>query len=111
MDLLSSKTILLGLIPVLGIGAGYFFLGPLKKMFSRKGKKHKEQIAAGENKVKELSGKQAEVVARINNLENAEKETRKKVADTIDKANREVEEILKSDKSYQDMATEFDNTW
>jgi hypothetical protein len=41
MDLLSSKTILLGLIPVIGIGAGYFLLGPLKNMFKGKFGKQK----------------------------------------------------------------------
>ena len=111
MDILSSKTILLGLIPVLGIGAGYFLLGPLKKMFSGKFSKHKKAQTEREETVKELSGKQTEVVARIKNLEKADKQTREKVKATIDEANKKVEEIVKSDKNLQDLATEFDQNW
>lgn len=111
MDILSSKTILLGLIPVIGIGAGYFFLGPLKNMFKGKFGKHKKAQAEKENTVKELSGKQTEVVARIKNLEKADKATREKVKATIDQANADVEAIVKSDKNLQDLATDFDNNW
>ncbi len=111
MDIMSSKTILLGLIPVIGIGAGYFLLGPLKNLFKGKFGKHKKAQEAKENTVKELSTKQTEVVARIKNLEKADVATRKKVADRIEQANKDIEVIVKSDKKLQELATDFDNKW
>jgi hypothetical protein len=51
------------------------------------------------------------VVARIKNLEKADLATRKKVAERIEQANKDVEEIVKSDKNLQDLATDFDNNW
>jgi flagellar motor component MotA len=110
---LSPMHILIGLVPVIGIGAGYFFLGPLKNMFKNFGKekKHKEKQLAGEANVKELSGKSAEVVARIKNIEKAEKITKQKIKDEVEASQARIEEIVKSDKTLTDLATDFDKEW
>lgn len=110
---LSPMTILMGLIPVLGIGAGYFFLGPIKDMFKNFGKekKHKEKQVAGETKVKELSSKSSEVVVRINNLDKAANDTKTKIKAEVEASQARIDAIVKSDKALTDLATDFDKEW
>jgi hypothetical protein len=110
---LSPMTILMGLIPVLGIGAGYLFLGPIKNMFKGFGKvkKHNTALAEKENTVKVLSSKTSEVVVKIKNLEKAATETKEKIKAEVSRAQARVDAIIYSDKALMDLATEFDQEW
>ncbi len=110
---ISPMTILIGLVPVLGIGAGYLFLDPIKKMFSNIGKekKHNKAITEGENKIKALSSKSSEVVVKIKNLEAAATITKEKIADEIEASQKRVDAIVKSDKNLTDLSIEFDKEW
>jgi len=110
---LSPMTILLGLVPVIGIGAGFFFLGPLKNMFKNFGKekKHKEAQIAGETKIKELSGKSSEVVVRVKNLEKAATDTKQKIKAEVEASQARVDAIVASDQTLTDLATDFDKEW
>ena len=112
MDL-SASTILIGLIPVIGIGAGVFFLGPLKNMFKNFGKekKHNVALAEKENKVKALSSKTSEVVVRVNNIEKAANDTKRKIKAEVVASQARVDAIISSDKALTDLATEFDKEW
>lgn len=106
-------TILIGLVPVLGIGAGYLFLGPLKDMFKNIGKekKHKNAQIEGENKVKALSTKSSEVVVKVKNIEKAAVETKQKIKAEVEASQARVDKIIKSDKALTELATEFDEEW
>jgi hypothetical protein len=110
---LSASTILMGLLPVLGIGAGYFFLGPIKNMFKNFGKekKHNTALAEGENKIKALSSKSSEVVVRVKNIEKAADDTKKKIKAEVVASQARVDAIIQSDKALTDLATEFDKEW
>lgn len=110
---LSPMTILIGLVPVLGIGAGYLFLGPLKNMFKNFGKekKHKIALAMGENEIKELSSSAAEVVAKVKNLEKASTDTKKKIQAEVKASQARVDAIIRTDKALTEMVTEFDKEW
>lgn len=112
MDL-SPMHILLGLVPVLGIGAGFFFLGPLKNMFKNFGKekKHKQAQIDGETAVKELSSKSTEVIARVKNIEKAADDTKIKIKAEVEASQKRIDEIVKSDKALTELATEFDKEW
>ena len=110
---LSAMTILIGLVPVLGIGAGYLFLGPLKNMFKGFGKEKKRRavLAEGENKIKALSSKSSEVVVRVKNIEKAAEDTKAKIKAEVVASQARVDAIIESDKALTDLATEFDNEW
>lgn len=112
MDL-SPMHILMGLVPVVGIGAGLFFLGPLKNMFKNFGKekKHNAAIEAGETNIKELSSKSSEVVVRVKNLEKAAVDTKIKIKAEVEASQARVDAIVKSDKTLTDLATDFDKEW
>jgi len=112
MDL-SPATILMGLVPVLGIGAGYFFLGPIKKMFKNFGKekKHNTALAEGETKVLALSTKSSEVVIKVKNIEAAAEDTKVKIKAEVLASQARVDAIIQSDKTLTDLATEFDKEW
>lgn len=106
-------TILLGLVPVLGIGAGYFFLAPLKKMFKGFGKvkKHNAALTEGDEKVLVLSSKTSEIAVKVNNIEAAAEETKKKIKTEVRTSQARVDAIIASDKSLAALATEFDEEW
>lgn len=106
---LSPMTILMGLIPVLGIGAGYFFLEPLKNMFKRD--KHKEQTKKEVEKVKELTVKQTEVIAKIEHIEKLSNEAKGKISVEIKTAQEKIDAIVKSEKSIEDLGAELDKEW
>lgn len=110
---LSPMTILMGLIPVLGIGAGYFFLGPIKNMFKNFGKEKKRRavLTEGENKIKALSSKSSEVVVKVKNIEVAAEDTKKKIKAEVIASQARVDAIIQSDKALTDLATEFDKEW
>ena len=112
MDL-SPMTILLGLVPVLGIGAGYLFLGPIKNMFKNLGKekKHKTALAEGENTVKVLSAKTSEILVKVKHLEKAAEDTKRKIQAEVVASQARVDAIIQSDKALTDLATEFDKEW
>jgi hypothetical protein len=111
--MVSPMTILIGLIPVIGIGAGYFLIGPLKNMFKGFGKvkKHNAALAEKETKVKALSSKSSEVVVKIKNIEKAADDTKRKIKAEIKAAQARVELIIASDAALNDLATEFDKEW
>jgi ABC-type uncharacterized transport system YnjBCD substrate-binding protein len=110
---MSPMTILLGLIPVLGIGAGYLFLGPIKNMFKGFGKvkKHNKALAEGEAKVLALSTKSSEVVVKIKNIEAAAEETKKDIKAEVKASQARIDSIIESDKNLADLAVEFDQEW
>ena len=110
---LNAMHILMGLVPVLGIGAGYFFLGPIKDMFKNFGKekKHEAKQLAGEANVKELSSKSSEVVVRVKHLEKAAEDTKSKIKAEVEASQARVDAIVKSDKTLTDLATDFDKEW
>lgn len=110
---MSPMTIFLGLIPVLGIGAGIFLLGPIKNMFKGFGKvkKHNKALAEGESKVLALSSKSSEVVVKIKNIEKAAEDTKKKIKAEVKASQARVDAIIESDKALTDLATEFDKEW
>lgn len=112
MDL-SPMTILMGLVPVLGIGVGYLFLGPLKDMFKNFGKekKRKAVLAEKENKVLALSTKSSEVVVKVKNIEKAAEDTKKKIKAEVVASQARVDAIIASDAGLTDLATEFDKEW
>jgi hypothetical protein len=110
---LSASTILMGLLPVLGIGAGYFFLGPIKNMFKNFGKvkKHNKALAEKEAKVQVLSSKASEVVIKVKHIEKAAEVTKKKIKAEVVASQARVDAIIESDKALTDLATEFDQEW
>ena len=110
---LSPMTILIGLVPVLGIGAGYLFLGPLKNMFKGFGKEKKHKLAQkeGEKKVLALATKQSEIVVKVENIEKAAVETKEKIKAEVTASKKRVDAIIESDKALSELATEFDQEW
>lgn len=110
---LSPMTILMGLIPVLGIGAGHLFLGPLKNMFKGFGKekKHNAALAEGEAKVLALSSKSSEIAVKVKNIEVAAEDTKKKIKAEVVASQARVDAIIASDAGLTDLATEFDEEW
>jgi nitrogen regulatory protein PII len=110
---LSAATILIGLVPILGIGAGYFFLGPIKNMFKGFGKvkKHNTALAEGETKIKVLSSKSSEVVVKVKNIEKAAEDTKKKIKAEVVASQARVDKIINSDAALTELATEFDKEW
>lgn len=110
---LSPMTILIGLVPVLGIGAGYLFLGPLKNMFKSAGKAKKHKLAQkeGEAKVLALSDKSSELVVKVENIEKAATETKEKIKQEVIESKKRVDAIIKSDKNLSELTTEFDEEW
>jgi hypothetical protein len=109
---MSPYTILIGLVPVLGIGA-FCFLGPIKNMFKNFGKekRHNTALVDGENKIKALSSKSSEVVVKVKNLEKAADDTKKKIQEEVKASQARVDDIIASDKGLTELATEFDKEW
>ena len=69
--------------------------------------------AESNKKLNEITSKETEVVAKVKDVETKSEETKQKIKEVVERANKEVDEILKTDKTigeiHDGIAEEFKN--
>jgi len=109
-----DMSVLLGLLPVVGVALFFFLKGRnFSSMFDflKRGKKHDKVMEDKIEEVKKLEKKEIIAVTKIKDAEKLTTESRVKIEKVIVESQQKVKEIMESENKISDLATRFDQNW